>query len=180
LINNAGGGQSSKGSIIESHMKPQDLTKLLNLNVVAVHIVTSAILRHCTTDTTPRSRPNIRSIINVSSRAAKIGIPGNAFYVASKFALEGYSATLAEELRSKNCVVNTISPGMVDTKSFPKPAGKPGVRTPESIRDALILLLKQNTITGHYVHVDELDQVRAKGLPDVEALKPMNEPTFSP
>jgi NAD(P)-dependent dehydrogenase (short-subunit alcohol dehydrogenase family) len=169
LINNAGGGQAVKGTA--ETLQSTDLRSLLNLNVVAVHTVTSAVLRHCAT---------LRSIVNVSSRAAKMGIPGNAFYCASKFALEGYSATLAEELRNKNCLVNTISPGMVDTRSFPKATGVPGVRTPESIREGFLLLLRQDTITGHYLHVDELDEARAKGLPDSTALKPINEPKFSP
>lgn len=172
VINNAGTGQVSKGAA--ETLSSEDFRRLLELNVIAVHTVTSTILRHC-----PDS---LRCIVNVSSRAGKIGIAEHSFYCASKFALEGYSATLAEELRDRNCVVNTISPGMVDTRSFPKPKGRPGARTPESIRDGLLLLLltANPPVTGHYLHVDELDEARAKGLPDSAALKPIREPTFSP
>jgi len=173
LINNAGGAQPAKGPV--SSLKSEDLRNLLDLNVVAVHTVTSAVLRHCSDGEQPLKR-----IINISSRAAKIGIPQMSFYVASKFALEGYSATLAEELRDQGVLVNTLSPGMVDTLSFPKAAGKPGVRTPESVENGLLLLLQQTQFTGHYLHVDELDEARAKGLPDTMALKPINEPKFSP
>lgn len=173
LINNAGGGQAAKGGI--ETLQSSDLRSLLDLNVVSVHTVTSAVLRYCSDNN------SLRSIVNVSSRAGKMGLAGNAFYCASKFALEGYSATLAEELKERNCAVNTISPGMVDTQSFPKPTGLPGIRTPESIRDGLLLLLQQDcSITGHYLHVDELDEARAKGLPDTAALKRINEPMFSP
>ena len=170
LINNAGSGQAGKGPTYE--LKPSDLKELLELNVVAVHSMTSAVLRH----TMLKNKSG--RIINVSSRAGKIGIPNMSFYVASKFALEGYSATLSEELKDHNIIVNTISPGMVNTRSFPKAPGKIGVRTAESVRDGLLLLL-QTDLTGHYLHVDELDQVREKGFDDSLALKPINEVPFS-
>jgi NAD(P)-dependent dehydrogenase (short-subunit alcohol dehydrogenase family) len=172
LINNAGGAQPVKGPVIS--LKSNDLRNLLDLNVVSVHTVTSTVLRH-TSDNS-----QLKHIINISSRAGKIGIPGMGFYVASKFALEGYSATLAEELRDSGTVVNTLSPGMVDTVSFPKAPGQEGVRTPESVEESLLALLQQTIdFTGHYLHADELDETRAKGLPDAKALKPINERKFS-
>ena len=85
------------------------------------------------------------------------------FYVSSKFALEGYSATLAEELKDDFITVNTISPGMVNTKAFPKDPNRQGVRTAQSIKDGLMVLLETDQ-TGHYLHVDELNMVRSKGL----------------
>jgi len=170
LINNAGKGQGSK-SLVHT-LKSKDLENILNLNVVSVHSVTSAVLQKSMIENR-KGR-----IINISSRAAKIGIPNISFYVTSKFALEGYSAAIAEELKDYNIIVNTISPGMVDTKSFPKSPGRKGVRTAESVKDGLLAVLKTDK-TGHYLHVDELDMVRAKGLDDSNALKPINEITFS-
>ena len=70
-----------------------------------------------------------KQIIHISSRAGKKGIPSMGFYVSSKFALEGYSATLAEELKDDFITVNTISPCMVNTKAFPKDPNRQGVRT---------------------------------------------------
>ena len=171
LINNAGGAQPVKGPV--SSLKSDDLRNVLDLNVVSVHTVTSTVLRQC-------SASPLKHIVNVSSRAGKMGFPQMSFYAASKFALEGYTASLAEELRDVGTLVNSISPGMVDTVSFPKAPGRKGVRTPESIKDGLLVLLRQTEATGHYLHVDELDAARAKGLPDSRALKPINEPKFSP
>jgi 3-oxoacyl-[acyl-carrier protein] reductase len=168
LINNAGRGHSKKKSY---EMNSSELKDLLNLNVVSVHSVTSAVLRHSMLE------KKSGRIVNISSKAGKVGIDSMSFYVSSKFALEGYSATLAEELKEHNIFVNSISPGMVDTTSFPKAPGKKGVRTAESIKDGLLLLLETDR-TGHYLHVDELDQVKEKGLPDSAALKSINEPTF--
>lgn len=169
LINNAGRGQK-KGPAYT--LKAEDLSSLLHLNVVAVHIVTSSVLQQSMLENENPSR-----IINVSSKAGKVGLPNNSFYVTSKFALEGYSAAIAEELKDKNIIVNTISPGMVNTESFPKPEGKKGVRTAESIKDGLLLLM-QTEKTGHYLHVDELDEARQKGFDGDVALKDINEAKF--
>mmetsp|Transcript_12792 Transcript_12792/g.25537 ORF Transcript_12792/g.25537 Transcript_12792/m.25537 type:complete len:127 (+) Transcript_12792:360-740(+) len=119
------------------------------------------------------------SIVNISSKAGKVGIPNMSFYVASKFALEGLTAALAAEVQEKGIRCNTLSPGMVNTQSFPKPEGREGVRTAASVESSLFALL-ESEVTGHYVHADELDEARAKGLDDAAALKPINESVFSP
>ncbi|CAN0023243.1 unnamed protein product, partial [Heterosigma akashiwo] len=107
LINNAGRNQKVKGPSYE--LDAEDFRDLLDLNVVSIHSVTSSVLRHS------MLKNKAGRIINVSSRAGKIGIPGMSLYVASKFAVEGYSASLSEELKDQNIIVNTISPGMVNT-----------------------------------------------------------------
>lgn len=167
LINNAGAAQRAKKpvNLLENS---EDLVQILQLNVVAVHIVTSAVLR--------LAMPETGHILNISSKAGKVGIPSMSFYVASKFALEGLTAAWAKELQGQGVVVNSLSPGMVDTQSFPKPAGKPGVRTAESIRDALVMALTAPIkYSGHYLHVDELDMVRKCELPDWVAWKKIDE-----
>jgi len=169
LVNNAGGSQRTKGPT--EALKSEDLRSLLDLNVVSVHMVTSAVLRQ------GGMLENGGRIVNISSRAGKVGLPNYSFYCASKFALEGLSASLAVELKDKNVFVNTLSPGMVNTQSFPKPQGKKGVREAESVRDGLFVVLESN-MTGHYLHVDELDEARERGLEDSAALKPIREPLF--
>lgn len=54
-------------------------------------------------------------IINISSRAGKIGLPGVAAYSASKFALIGLTQSLALELGPFGVRVNAVCPGWVDT-----------------------------------------------------------------
>eukprot|EP00977_Amphora_coffeiformis_P029918 scaffold43528_cov206-Amphora_coffeaeformis.AAC.1 len=170
LINNAGGAQPTKGTV-ESLTNPQELMQLLQLNVVSVHTVTSAVLR--------LAMKQDGRILNISSKAGKVGLANMSFYVASKFALEGLTATWAKELKDKNIVVNSISPGMVDTQSFPKAPGRPGVRSAESIEGALLMALTTPMkFTGHYVHVDELDMVRKRELPDSRAWKKIDEPSI--
>lgn len=119
-------------------------------------------------------------LINNAGGAQKVGLPDISFYVASKFALEGLTSCWAKELADRQIVVNSISPGMIDTKSFPKAPGKAGVRSAESIQDGLLLALTASPeYSGHYLHVDELDMVRKAGLPDTAAWKPIDEPKFS-
>ena len=63
---------------------------------------------------------------------------------------------------------------MVNTKSFPKKSGAKGVRSAASVEDGLMVLVN-TCVTGHYLHVDELDQIRERQLNDEIALKPIDE-----
>jgi NAD(P)-dependent dehydrogenase (short-subunit alcohol dehydrogenase family) len=172
LINNAGTSQSPRKGTLET-LSADDLRSLLDLNVVGVHIVTSAVLRQSMLPAKDGK------IINISSRAGKVGYPSMSHYCASKFALEGLTAALAEEVRDMGIQVNSYSPGLVNTKSFPKPDGRKGVRSADSIDEGLFVLLDSG-VTGHYMHADELDVVREKKLDDSVALKPISEAIFSP
>jgi len=171
LINNAGTSQNSKGTL--ETLSANDLRHLLDLNLVGVHIVTSAVLRQ---SMLPAKNGKI---INIGSRAGKVGYASNSHYCASKFALEGLTAALAEEVRDKGIQVNSFAPGLVNTRSFPKPEGRKGVRSAESIEDGFFALL-EGGVTGHYLHADELDEAREKGFDDSAALKPIREAIFSP
>ena len=53
------------------------------------------------------------------------------------------------------------------------------MRSAESVEESLFVLL-EGGITGHYIHADELDEARARGLEDRAALKPIREAKFSP
>ncbi|MBI1182859.1 SDR family NAD(P)-dependent oxidoreductase [bacterium] len=61
------------------------------------------------------SRQNHGRIINMSSVASALHLPGESVYAASKAAVENFSVTAAKELSSFNITVNTIGPGPVKT-----------------------------------------------------------------
>lgn len=195
LVNNAGVSQVAKGAF--DTLESSDLMRVLETNVVSVHVVSSAVVQRamthsaeCENEGEDETKSSISSfnrrsggcqIVNISSQAGKVGLASYSFYSASKFALEGLTASMAEELKVRGIRVNSLSPGMVDTASFPKPPGRPGVRTAESVEDGFLAIVEaEGALTGHYLHADELDAVRAKGLPDSAAFKPINEPTFNP
>jgi short-subunit dehydrogenase len=57
-------------------------------------------------------------IINVSSVGGMFALPFNSAYAASKFALEGYSESLRQEMLPFNVYVSLIEPGQVHTESL--------------------------------------------------------------
>ncbi len=55
------------------------------------------------------------AIVNILSTAARTGFPNWSSYCMSKFALEGFSRSIREELRSRGIRVITVYPGPTDT-----------------------------------------------------------------
>lgn len=110
LINNAG---FSLGGVFES-IPRERIHEQFAVNVFGVMDVTRTLL--------PHFRKNKGGyIINISSRAGLVGLPMNALYCASKFALEGLSESLAYELASQNITVKLVEPsGGVSNTEFGK------------------------------------------------------------
>lgn len=71
----------------------------------------------------PRMPPG-SSIVNVLSVAAKTGFPGWSAYCMSKFALEGFSQSVREELRDHRIRVINIYPAATDTEIWNKVEGE--------------------------------------------------------
>ncbi|MCD5979476.1 SDR family oxidoreductase [Pseudomonas quasicaspiana] len=57
-------------------------------------------------------------IINFSSSALALNIPGYAIYNATKAAVESFTHVFAKELRGRNITVNAVAPGPVATELF--------------------------------------------------------------
>ncbi len=83
-------------------------------------------------------------IINISSLAGKNPLPRGAAYAASKWALNGLSYSVAEELRSHNIRVSVICPGSVNTSFSPHP-GKSAEKMlqPDDVAHAVEMLVTQ-------------------------------------
>ena len=83
-------------------------------------------------------------IVNISSLAGKNPLPRGAAYSSSKWALNGLSYSLAEELRSQNIRVSVVCPGSVDTEFSPH-TGKNADRMlrPEDIGHVVAMLVTQ-------------------------------------
>src|SRR6185369_12362157 len=54
-------------------------------------------------------------IINVTSIAGRIALGASSAYAASKFALEGFTESLAQEVRGHGIKVALVEPGIIDT-----------------------------------------------------------------
>ncbi|WP_427500741.1 SDR family oxidoreductase [Methylomonas sp. MED-D] len=57
-------------------------------------------------------------VVNVSTSAIGLALPGYAIYNAAKAGVEALSRTFANELRGRNITVNCVAPGPTDTELF--------------------------------------------------------------
>jgi NAD(P)-dependent dehydrogenase (short-subunit alcohol dehydrogenase family) len=107
VINNAGNGIA--GAVEET--SPQEAMAQLDTNFFGVHRVCRAVL--------PMMRQQRAGvIINVSSLAGLLAVPYQAFYSASKFAVEGLTEALRMEVKPFGIRVALIEPGDFKTE-FP-------------------------------------------------------------
>lgn len=60
------------------------------------------------------------TIINIGSLAGKFALPYHSVYVSSKFALEGYTLSLRQEVSQFGVKVTLVAPNNIQT-TFPKP-----------------------------------------------------------
>ena len=105
LINNAGTNRPAK--LIDT--KIEDFVYVMSLNVRSVINLTRLVVKKML-------ESNIKgSIINVSSQMGHVGGPNRTTYCTSKFAIEGFTKSLAIELGPEGIRVNTISPTFIQT-----------------------------------------------------------------
>ena len=57
-------------------------------------------------------------IVNFSTSATRLALPGYATYCASKAAVEVYTSIFSKELRGRDITVNAVAPGPVGTELF--------------------------------------------------------------
>ncbi|MGL4367554.1 MAG: SDR family NAD(P)-dependent oxidoreductase [Brevinemataceae bacterium] len=93
-------------------------------------------------------RKNKGNVVAISSLYGSVGRDGRAAYVMSKHALNGLVKTLALEFGSDNVLINTVSPGFVDTQMTQKN------NTKERIQ-----FLAQKTALGRLSQMDEIAKV---------------------
>lgn len=119
------------------------------------------------------------AIINTASIAGKMGMAHLSHYVASKFAVIGFTNSIAREVALEGITVNSVCPGIVGTGMW---RGKGGVadrwklegeteeqswernkqaiipqgidQKPEDIADAVVFIVKSPRITGQAIAVD--------------------------
>lgn len=105
IVNNAG---IAPQSIIDD-ITPDSIEKLFSINFNGVVWGTQAAVWAF------RKLGHGGKIISAASQAGHIGNPGIALYSATKFAVRGFSQSMARDLASEGITVNTYAPGIVRT-----------------------------------------------------------------
>jgi len=127
LVNNAGYGQfGCVEDVSMDEFREQFETNFFSIVRIIQEVV--PIMR----------RQGSGNIINISSVAGRMGLPGSPAYISSKFALEGLAECLRYELGQFGIRTTLIEPGVVKTKFFES------MRIPESHADP-----KYKAITDH-------------------------------
>ena len=159
LVNNA--GINMKKDFTE--VTDEEFQSVMHTNVNAVFSISREVVK-------VMEKQGSGSIINISSMAAKYGLPRVIAYSASKSAIEGMTAAMATELSSKGIRINAIAPGFIVTDMTDKafktdeprrqkaigrtPMGYMG--KPEDIAEAAYFLATGGSkyITGTSIRVD--------------------------
>ena len=151
LINNAGLGDY--GAFATSDPERDD--RIIQLNIAALTLLTRSLLP-------PMITTKRGAILNVSSSAGFLPIPGMAVYAATKAYVNSFSEALRAELRRTGLSVIALCPGPVHTE-FGEMAKRPG-REPER--------------GPEFVYVS-VEQVVRDALAAIEADRPLVIPGFA-
>jgi short-subunit dehydrogenase len=136
LINNA--GHSLSGAVEEA--TAEDARQLFETNFFGIIRMTNAVLPHM-------RQAHAGHILNISSLAGIISVPYLGIYVASKHALEGYSASLRYELRQFGIHVSLIQPGDIQT-GIVAVAPSNSLATYDGIRERVTAIHDSNVHNG--------------------------------
>jgi len=156
LVNNAG---ITKDNLL-MRMKEDEFDQVIDINLKGVFLCTKAVTRHM-------MKQRAGKIINVASIVGVSGNPGQANYVAAKAGVIGMTKSVAQELASRNIIVNAVAPGFISTDMTDAltqeqqeailsriPLAKLG--TPEDVANVVRFLASDdaNYITGQTIHID--------------------------
>jgi len=131
LVNNAGYGQFG----CTEDVSIDDFRKQFETNffsIVRIIQEVAPIMRN----------QNSGSIINISSVAGRMGLPGSPAYISSKFALEGLGECLRYELGQFGIKTTLIEPGVIKTNFFES------MKIPDSKTDPKYKELTDHILSG--------------------------------
>lgn len=106
-VNNAGFG----GSTLFEHVSDDAIRAMYDTNVFGVMNVTRTVLPHM------RQRGSGR-VINVTSANGFLGSPTLSIYCSTKFAVDGFTESLAHEYEPLGIQIKTVQPGAFPTTDF--------------------------------------------------------------
>jgi short-subunit dehydrogenase len=138
LVNNAGVGHF--GPFVD--MKEDLISEMLNTNVLGTLLMTKAVLPHF-------SQSKDGRIMNIISTAGLRGKVNEAAYVASKFAIRGFTESLQKEYENQSIKINAVYMGGMatpfwDHSDHVKTPSQ--FRSPKEVAEIIMEQLDQDTI----------------------------------
>jgi len=145
LVNNAGiAGPTGK----VEEMNPEDWDRCLAINITGQFNCARLAVPHL------RKSKNA-SIVNLSSAAGRLGFPLRTPYSASKWAVVGFTKSLAIELGEAGIRVNAIQPGIVAgeriRRVFENKAKSRGISFEEMRKEALSVVSMKTEVTPQQI-----------------------------
>ena len=104
LVNNAGITRDAHFMLLDSARWEE----VLRVNLQGPYFCTRAVIR-------PMMHRGWGRIINITSPSARMPLPGQSAYAASKAGLEGFTRALSRDVATKGVLVNAVSPGLIAT-----------------------------------------------------------------
>ena len=156
LVNNAG-SRPGRDRMPVVDLDEDAFDEVMRVNVRGTYLCSKAVARHMI------QREGGGKIIIISSGAGKRGRARFAAYCASKFALIGFTQSLAQELGPQGINVNAICPGLVDTEriDFSAAALAPQGESTEEYRAMMIRERETTVPMGRVAVADDIARVAA-------------------
>lgn len=160
LVNNAGGGVAD----MAIDVTPQDFDRVMALNVRSAFFLSQHFARRLI------ERGLAGAIVNVSSQAGLVALPGEPAYCIAKAAVSHMTRCLAVEWGEKNIRVNAVCPTFIETPGTAEALADADFRAdtigriaalkrlgaPVEVAGAIVFLASPaaSLVTGHNLAVD--------------------------
>jgi 3-oxoacyl-[acyl-carrier protein] reductase len=149
LVNSA----AIAGGTTVDKLTEEDVEQMMHINLTSTIMLTKAVYKNML-------EMKKGAIVNVSSLSGLRGTYGNAAYSSSKFALIGFTQSLAVEAIRQNVRVNAVCPGYVDTQMgrsvIERKAEQNGVSFKEQLAE-----IEKGIPSGRITRPDEVAQTIA-------------------
>jgi NAD(P)-dependent dehydrogenase (short-subunit alcohol dehydrogenase family) len=160
LVNNAGGGIDGRALDVTE----ADFDAVITLNVKSAFFLSQRVARHMI------GRGGGGRIVNLSSQAALVALPGEPVYCLAKAAVSHMTRCLAVEWGEHGITVNAVAPTFIETPGTAEALADPAFRAdtieriaalhrigrPVEVSGAVLFLASPaaSLITGHTLAVD--------------------------